>query len=104
MDEKKVQQARENVKIVIKHLETYFLAQTPFLSSNEITVADIFGVCELMQLYAVKEENLYESSPTVKAWMARVRERTNPLFDEAHQMVYRVRSVYKDISNNLAKL
>ncbi|KAK7443722.1 hypothetical protein BaRGS_00040446 [Batillaria attramentaria] len=98
VDQEKVKKGRENVKRVVKDLESYFLKDTPFLSSNEITVADIFGACELMQLYAVLEEGLYESSPIVKAWMARVRERTNPQFDEANVMVYRVRDMYKKLA------
>nr|KAG5685271.1 hypothetical protein BaRGS_007958 [Batillaria attramentaria] len=42
VDQEKVKKGRENVKRVVKDLESYFLKDTPFLSSNEITVADIF--------------------------------------------------------------
>ena len=97
MDQDKVTKGRESVRKVVKNLESYFLRDTPFLSSDVITVADIFGACELMQLYAVLEEGLYESSPVVKAWMERVHQQTNPLFDEAHQIVYRARDMYKGL-------
>nr|KAG5685272.1 hypothetical protein BaRGS_007959 [Batillaria attramentaria] len=71
VDWQKVKDGRERVKQVIRNLEKYFLRDTPFLSSDVITVANIFGACELMQLYGVCEEGLYENSPTVKGWVAR---------------------------------
>ena len=98
VDQDKVTQLRDGVRKVVKNLEGYFLRDTPFISSNVITVADIFGACELMQLYAVLEEGLYESSPIVKAWMERVQQQTNPVFDETHQMVYKVRNMYKGMA------
>ncbi|KAK7087715.1 glutathione S-transferase theta-1-like isoform X2 [Littorina saxatilis] len=98
VDQTKVAKGRESVRKVIKNLESYYLRDTPFISSDVITAADIFGACELMQLYAVLEENLYESSPIVKAWMERVRQETNPVFDDAHKMVYRVRDMYKGMA------
>ena len=98
VDQDKVTRLRDGVRKVVKNLEGYFLRDTPFISSNVITVADIFGACELMQLYAVLEEGLYESSPIVKAWMERVQQQTNPVFDETHQIVYKVRNMYKGMA------
>lgn len=98
MNQEAVRKRRDEVRKVVKNLEGYFLRDKPFISSDVITVADLFGACELMQLYAVMEEGLYESSPVVKAWMERVRQQTNPLFDEAHRVVYNVRKMYKNMS------
>lgn len=97
----KVNFFRQKVREVVKHLEEYYLAKTPFLSSDVITIADLFCACELQQLYPVLEEGLYESSAVVTAWMARVREQTNPFFDEAHQVGRQVRVMYEKIKAQL---
>ncbi|KAL8576061.1 hypothetical protein ACOMHN_001411 [Nucella lapillus] len=100
VDQAQVTKQRKAVQRVVKHLESYFLKDTPFISSNTITVADLFGACEMMQIYAVREEGLYGSSPRVSAWMDRVQKETSPLFDEAHKVVYMVRDVYKDLPSS----
>ena len=74
------------------------------MCGNDISVADILGVCELIQLYAVHEEKLYEDNPVVKAWFDRVKERLQPHFDDAHKMTYRTREMYPMIAQQLAKL
>ena len=51
-----------------------------------------------MQLYSVMEEGLYEKSPIVSAWLKRVRDETNPVFDQAHKIVYAVRDMYKGMA------
>ncbi|XP_076435268.1 glutathione S-transferase theta-1-like [Babylonia areolata] len=98
VDQEQVSKQRKAVQKVVQKLENYFLKNTPFISSQVITVADLFAACELMQLYAVMEEELYESSPMIKAWMKRVQHVTSPLFDETHRIVYRVRDMYKGMS------
>ncbi|XP_046351438.2 glutathione S-transferase theta-3-like [Haliotis rufescens] len=95
IDMGKVEKYRKLVRKAVTGIETHFLKSQPFLCGNDISIADILGACELMQLYAVQEENLYESSPTVKAWMQRVRERHQSVFDESSKMVYRARDVTK---------
>ena len=86
---------------MVTQLEGYFLKDRPYLAGDEISIADIFGACELMQLYACHEHGLYESSPIVKAWMERVKKETNPHFDEAHKMIYRTNEIYKQIAAKL---
>ncbi|XP_076453326.1 glutathione S-transferase theta-1-like [Babylonia areolata] len=93
-----VQRCREvEIPRVVGQLESYFLRHTPFLSSPVMTVADLFGVCELKQLDGVWEEGLYMGNPRLKAWVQRVQEETGPVFDEAHKVVYMVREAYKDM-------
>ncbi|XP_046568604.1 LOW QUALITY PROTEIN: glutathione S-transferase theta-1-like [Haliotis rubra] len=102
IDMGKVEKCRKNVRSVVTGLEKYYLKSQPFLCGNDISIADILGSCELLQLHAVHEENLYESSPVVKAWMQRVRERLQPTFDDASKMVYRTREVTKSsLGSNL---
>lgn len=81
--------------------ETYFL-KTPFVSGNEISVGDVLGLCELTQLYAVKEEAIFTQKPLVNAWVERVKQKLQPHYDEAHQIVYAVRDRFDDAK--MAKL
>ncbi|XP_069103681.1 glutathione S-transferase theta-1-like [Argopecten irradians] len=90
-----VDNAKNRLEKVMSHFENYFLKDNkPFLCGADISIADLLGICELMQLYACCEENIYESNPVVKAWVSRVQRRTAPHFEEANKIVNRVRGVY----------
>ncbi|KAL4223753.1 Glutathione S-transferase theta-1 [Mactra antiquata] len=105
IDEKKVQRFKAEIPKVINHIDQYFLGDNKFIAGDEISVADILGVCELMQLYPVYEEQLYTSNDKVKAWMERVRQTLNPHFDEGSAIVYRTRKAYEKLGPTLgAKL
>ena len=95
---------RHEVTKTVDYLEKVWLKDRPYLCGNDISVADLLGICELMQLYGVHEEKFYESNATVKAWMERVKQRLQPHFDEAHTMTYRTREMYPTIVKQLAKL
>ncbi|KAI8782856.1 glutathione S-transferase theta-2-like isoform X2 [Biomphalaria glabrata] len=102
VNQEEVEKMRKKVSEVLKQLETYFLkTQTYIGGGNEVSIADLFAVCELMQLYACHEHSLYEKSPIIKAWMDRVKNDTNPYFDEAHKIIYRTFDVYKQIASKL---
>ncbi|CAG5125687.1 unnamed protein product [Candidula unifasciata] len=101
VNQEKVSNCRKEVTKMVEDLESYFLKNTRYLGGDELSIADLLGTCELLQLYGVHEQGLYESSPTVKAWIERVRQDTNPIFDEAHKMVARTHDVYKQISAKL---
>ena len=83
MDEKLVANAKEELTKAIDHLAAYFLKDEPFICGDEISVADLVGVCELMHLDGVNESGIYENNPIVKSWMKRVEDRMQPHFDEA---------------------
>ncbi|KAL3857555.1 hypothetical protein ACJMK2_012207 [Sinanodonta woodiana] len=105
VDQKKVERFKLGLAESLMYMETYFLKDQMFLCGDDISVADILGACELMQLNAVMEEKLYESNPVLDAWMKRVKARLQPNFDEAHQITYRTCEIYKKTKDNLnAKL
>lgn len=105
MDWDQVNMMKKRVAFVVNHLDKTFLKEKPYLCGSEVSVADLLCICELMQLNAVHEEQLYESNPKIKAWAERVKKRLNPEFDEAHQIVYRLRDLYKStIAPSFAKL
>lgn len=57
----------------LKHLDTFFLKDTPFIAGHEISVADFQAVSELMQLEIVGDDTMYMSNKTLKAWVERVK-------------------------------
>ncbi|XP_061163342.1 glutathione S-transferase theta-1-like [Saccostrea echinata] len=105
VDWEQVNLMKKRVSYVVDHLDKSFLRDKPYLCGNEVSVADLLCICELMQLNAVHEEQLYESNPNIKAWSDRVKNRLNPEFEEAHKIVYRVRDMYKTVlAPSFAKL
>jgi len=96
-----VESSRIRIRRMVGQLEAYFLNERAYLAGDDISIADIFGACELMQLYGCHEEGLYESSPKVKAWLERVKAETKPYFDEAHAMIYRARTRFHAVVSKL---
>ncbi|XP_060067873.1 glutathione S-transferase theta-1-like [Ylistrum balloti] len=90
-----VENERNQVRKAVSSLASFFLKDNKtFLCGNEISVADLLCVCELMQLVTCWEEDLYESNPVIKDWVHRVRDRTDLVFQESHHIAYRVRSKF----------
>ncbi|XP_021368539.1 glutathione S-transferase theta-3-like [Mizuhopecten yessoensis] len=90
-----VENERNQVRGTVSHLASYFLKDDkPFLCGSDISIADLLCVCELMQLITCCEEKLYESNPVIKTWVDRVRANIDSVLEEAHQIVYRVRSKF----------
>lgn len=100
-DPEKVKVQRGNVTRVVNYLESYFLKNRSYIGGDELSIADLLGACELMQLYACHEHELYEKSPIVRAWLEKVRKETGPYFDEAHKVVTRTHEVYQQITAKL---
>ncbi|XP_005089374.1 glutathione S-transferase theta-1 [Aplysia californica] len=101
-DPEDIEKQRQRIlKIVIPAFENYFLKDRPYLAGNEISLADLFGSAELLQLKACNEEYLYEQSPIVKAWLERVRKETNPYFDESNKLIYRTGENFQNIISKL---
>jgi len=96
-DPNEVEKLKKGVEKMVSKIESYYLKDTPYLSSNQISLADLFGACELMQLFAAHQEDLFEKSPRVNEWMQRIKEETNPHFDDAHKFTYNARQRYPEI-------
>ncbi|KAK3587078.1 hypothetical protein CHS0354_014951 [Potamilus streckersoni] len=91
INQTRIDQAKTMLSVNIGHLETYYLKGRPFLCGQDISVTDILAVCELMQLVAVHEEDVYQSNADVAAWIERVKSRLQPHFDSAHANLYAMR-------------
>lgn len=85
--------------VTLNHFENSWLADEnkKFLTSNEISFADILAACEIEQPRMAGLDP-FEERPKLKAWYERVKVATNPFYDEAHVIVNKI------IKRSLAKL
>jgi len=86
VDKAKVAENEEKLGKVLDELEKSFLGDKKFLAGNEISIADLCAMTEIMQVVATKLD-IFTKRPTLKAWKDRVQKALNPAFDEVHEMV-----------------
>ncbi|XP_055909780.1 glutathione S-transferase theta-3-like [Eupeodes corollae] len=84
-----VQEAKRELERVLEILEKTWLSSSKFLIGNEMTVADIFGASELQQTILSKYD-VGRKYPKISEWLETVREETNPHFDYAHTVLYKL--------------
>jgi len=82
-DQEAVKENRTKVTEMVKQMESYFLKGKKFIAGDKISIADLLGVCELVQLQGCHEQELYESSSVLKGWVERVKGELGPIFDES---------------------
>lgn len=89
-NEQKLAKLAENLEKSLNDLENIFLKDNAkFLCGDAITIADLLGSCEVEQPRAIGYD-VFKSRPVLKAWMERVRNSTQPLYDEAHVVIKRM--------------
>ena len=74
----------------LKMLEEHFLVDTKYISSNEISIADLQAMCELTQ-YWMADMDLLEGHPRLQQWMKDCQGTLVPHFDKVHKTVYLAR-------------
>ena len=101
-NEEQVKEAGKALNKILNDMENYFLARGDFLAGNDITLADILGICEVMQVISLGYP-VERNRPRMKRWMKQVKQRLQPHFDELHEEVmefgrkYRVKErTFKD--------
>ena len=90
-NETKVEEAMQVLKRGMKLLDTHFLKNTKFINSNEISIADLQAACEITQFWMV-DIDILQDKPNLKKWLDNLKSELNPVFDEAHKMVYLAQS------------
>lgn len=71
------------------YLESVFL-QGPFINGNQIGLADLFAVCELMQPYGAGFDVRQGNSRRLRQWWDCVKNETKPFFDETHEEMKKI--------------
>ncbi|XP_039724413.1 glutathione S-transferase theta-2 isoform X1 [Pteropus medius] len=86
----KVEYNRTAIDRALQQLEDKFLRDKPFLTSQQVTLADLMALEELIQLVAV-DHDLFERWPQLAAWRERVEAFLGTdLCQEAHGVVLNI--------------
>ncbi|KAG5684919.1 hypothetical protein PVAND_014127 [Polypedilum vanderplanki] len=99
VNEERVRSFKKQMENSLDALENIWLQSTEkeFLATKEISFADVLAACELEQP-KMAGYNTFEGRPKLTKWYERVKEVTNPYYDEAHVIVNKV------IQKNKSKL
>lgn len=88
IDESRVELSAKVMKSSLKKMEMIYLKDTPFLNSDTMSIADLLGICEVMQPQLGLKMNVLADFPKVTKWSHLVRETIGTeLFDEAHKFI-----------------
>uniref|UniRef100_A0A1A8PWL6 glutathione transferase n=3 Tax=Nothobranchius TaxID=28779 RepID=A0A1A8PWL6_9TELE len=90
VDKVALNNALSNLKNTLDKLESMFLRRQPFLCGDDITVADLLAICELMQPLGAGRDIL-KDHPQLQRWRSRVQSAVGKSFDEAHAVLYALR-------------
>ncbi|XP_072243206.1 glutathione S-transferase theta-2 [Leuresthes tenuis] len=90
VDERRLRAALSELDDTLDKLESVFLRRQPFLCGDDITLADLLAVCELMQPLGGGRDVL-KRRPLLQRWKSRVQSAVGEAFDEAHAVLYAVR-------------
>lgn len=98
-NESEIAAAKRNMENVLNTFENVWLEspEKPFLASKEISFADILAACELEQP-KIADYDPFKGRPRLTAWYQKVKQLTNPFYDEAHAILNKV------VSSNKSKL
>ncbi|NWR76256.1 GSTT1 transferase, partial [Centropus unirufus] len=82
-----------DLNFVLKQFEEKFLQGKPFIAGNEVSLADLVALVELMQPVGAGY-NLFEDKPRLAEWRERVEEAVGKqLFQEAHEGILNIKNV-----------
>ncbi|XP_071481597.1 glutathione S-transferase theta-1-like [Diadema antillarum] len=85
----------EKMENTLDQFESYFLQDKPFLCGDDISIADLFAVNEVIQVEPTRYDTL-EQRPRIKNWVGRVRETLTPeLFDDVTKMIIKLKELKK---------
>ena len=74
-------------KKALSTLDSHYLNNTKFISSNEISIADLQAICELTQYWMIGEP-METGFPNIARWMKDCQAELKPHFDDVHKYVY----------------
>lgn len=86
----KVDRALAELSNTLDKLESMFLKRQPFLCGDDITLADLLAICELMQPLGGGRDIL-DGHPKLLRWRTRVQSALGDSFDDAHTVLYGLR-------------
>ncbi|KAG7480557.1 hypothetical protein MATL_G00057510 [Megalops atlanticus] len=86
----KMDSAMEDLNMSLKLFEDKFLQDRPFVAGDQISLADLVAIVEVMQPVGVGVD-VFKDRPKLSAWRERVKKELGmALFDEAHDVIMNV--------------
>ncbi|XP_070689831.1 glutathione S-transferase theta-2 [Pempheris klunzingeri] len=90
VDEGSLNRALSQLDDTLDKLESMFLRRQPFLCGDDVTLADLLAICELMQPLGGGRDVL-QQRPKLQLWRKRVQSAIGEPFDQAHAVLYSLR-------------
>lgn len=92
----RIEESKVQMNQVLDTMENVWLGEkNTFLMGEELTVADIWAACEVEQPRFCGFEPR-EGRVTLTKWLNEVRNAINPVYDNAHEFVYRAEKKTKE--------
>ncbi|XP_030623345.1 glutathione S-transferase theta-1b [Chanos chanos] len=96
----KMDDAMEDLNNSVKLIEEKFLQDKPFIAGDQISLADLVAIVEIMQPVAAGVD-VFEGRPKLNAWKERVQNAIGKdLFDEAHQHILSAQEMVKTMDGS----
>ncbi|XP_055616031.1 glutathione S-transferase theta-1-like [Toxorhynchites rutilus septentrionalis] len=91
VDQRKVEHLRKNMTDSLDLFEREWLegGRRHFVAGNDLSYADVVAACEIEQP-KISGFDAKVGRPILATWMERVRSMTNPHYDQAHEIVYKL--------------
>ena len=96
-DEKQIERGQAQMARCMEIYENYFLKDTPFISSREITIADVLAVCEFSQ-FELFPPKFVDLSQKVEEWIARCKDSFGSEYDDTHSILYKAKAADSEAS------
>lgn len=95
-DKKRVEESKTMLAKSLSLIESYFLKGNKFISSEEISIADLQALCELTQ-FCITGVDPWEGKPRITQWMADCKKELEPHYEDVHKMIHvaRDRGIFK---------
>ena len=91
VNEKQIERGQRQMARCMELFDGYFLKDTLFISSDEITIADLLAVCEFSEL-EILPPNFVDLSHKVEEWIARCKEALGQDYHDVHSILYKFKA------------
>ena len=81
---------KEKLVTSLTMLDIHTLKNNKFIAGNEISIADIQCLCELVQFWGVGKV-IYEGFPNIEKWVKECIALLNPYFDKHHEILRKMK-------------
>lgn len=98
VDEKKIARGKKQMATCMEMYDSHFLKTTPFISSEQISIADLLAVTELSQLDLL-ETDFVQLSSKVKNWQQRCVDTLGVDYAEVHTILNKLKKVIQQSAN-----